>query len=69
MAERLIMGEILAQITAPHFCAGIVLRDDHVVETAPIVSYMRRWSRDRVREYCRRKGWRVRCHMAPEVGE
>ena len=62
------MNEMLAQIDAPHFCAGIVLRDEHVVEAAPIVGYMKRWSRDRVREYCRRKGWRVRvqCHMAPE---
>ncbi|MGY3615694.1 hypothetical protein [Bradyrhizobium sp. USDA 10063] len=39
--------------------AGIVLHDDVVVETAPIVRFMRRWSRDRVREYCRKYGWDI----------
>jgi hypothetical protein len=53
------MTETLAQIEASHFCAGIVLWDDRVVETAPIVRYMRDWSRDRVRTYCLKKGWRV----------
>ncbi|MEY9184721.1 hypothetical protein ABIG06_006269 [Bradyrhizobium sp. USDA 326] len=51
--------EILAQIRAPDFTAGIVLFDDVVVETAPIVRYMRRWSRERVREECRKRGWSV----------
>jgi len=38
-----------------------VLFDDRVVEAAPIVGYMKkqRWSRDRVRDYCRDKGWEV----------
>ena len=55
------MTEILAQIDAPHFCAGIVLRDDVVIEAADIVKYMRRnrWTRDQVRAYCERKGWKV----------
>jgi protein subunit release factor A len=53
---------ILAQITAPHFCAGLVLDDDErVVEAAPIIGYMKenRWTRDMVRDYCTRRGWRV----------
>jgi hypothetical protein len=55
------MIETLAQIDAPHFCAGIVLWNDRVVEAASIVQYMRRqkWSRDRVRSYCAEKGWKV----------
>ena len=55
------MMETLAIIDAPHFYAGIVLWDDRVVEGADIVKYMSKakWSRDRVREYCRKKGWRV----------
>lgn len=53
------MREILAVIDAPHFYAGIVLWDDRVTEAAHIVKYMRKWSRDRVREYCREKGWRI----------
>lgn len=55
----MIITETLAQISAPHFHAGIVLWDDRVIEVAPIVSYMKRWSRDRVREYCKSKGWKV----------
>lgn len=53
------MVETLAQIDAPHFCAGIVLWDDKVVEAADIVKYMRRWTRDKVRDYCAKKQWRV----------
>jgi hypothetical protein len=55
------MRETLAQIDCPHFCAGIVLQNDKVVEAAPIVKYMarQRWSRDRVRDYCRQRGWKV----------
>ena len=55
------MIEILAQIEAPHFCAGIVLQNDRVVEAAPILHYMKKakWTRDRVRTYCAEKGWRV----------
>ena len=52
-------GEVLAFIDAPHFFAGIVLIDDRVREAADIVRYMRGWSRDRVRDYCKLKGWRV----------
>lgn len=53
------MIETLAAIDAPHFYAGIVLWDDRVVEAADIVKYMRRWSRDKVRDYCKRKGWKI----------
>lgn len=50
---------MLAAIDAPHFYAGVVLDDDVVTIAAPIVKYMRGWSRDKVREYCRAKGWKI----------
>lgn len=55
------MWETLAAIDAPHFFAGIVLQNDVVVEAADIVKYMRKgkWTRDKVRDYCKRKGWKV----------
>jgi hypothetical protein len=53
------MTEILAQIDAPHFCAGIVLRADRVIEVSPIVRYMRGWTRAKVRSYCAGKGWKI----------
>jgi hypothetical protein len=51
--------ETLAQIDAPHFHAGIVLQADRVVEAAPIVKYMKGWTRERVRKYCNNRGWKV----------
>ena len=51
--------EILAVIDAPHFYAGIIMENDRVIEAADIVKYMRRWPRDRVRNYCEGKGWKV----------
>jgi hypothetical protein len=58
------MIEILAQVKAPkpsQFVAGLVHWDDIVVEAAPIIGYMKRgrWTRDRVRAYCERQGWKV----------
>jgi hypothetical protein len=59
------MIEILAAIDAPKtgskpgFFAGIVLWDDRVEVTADIVRYMRGWDRDRVRSYCKQRGWTV----------
>jgi len=53
--------EVVVQIVAPHFTAGIVMRGDRVVEAAPIVGYMRvkRWTRGKVKEYCAEKGWKA----------
>jgi hypothetical protein len=51
---------MLAQITAPHFVAGIVLDDGIVATAAPIVKYMVGWNRDRVRDYCHQKAWHIR---------
>ena len=50
---------MLARIVAPHFIAGIILKEDRVVQAAPIVSYMINWSRNRVINYCRSKSWTV----------
>jgi hypothetical protein len=53
------IDEILAQIRAPHFTAGIVLFDGKVVETAPILRRFKGRSRDHVRAECKRLGWEV----------
>jgi hypothetical protein len=56
-------GEILVRLTAPGsggrsgFCCGIVIRDDKVVRTAPIVGFMLKWPSDQVRTYCKSVGW------------
>jgi len=51
---------VTAQIYAPGpkpFTAGIVLRDDRVIEAAPIVRYMVGWKRSSVRSYCKERRW------------
>jgi hypothetical protein len=55
----------MMQITAPHFCAGVVLGTDNirVVRTAPILRYMLGWTQQRVRAYCASKHWTVE-HIA-----
>lgn len=55
----MIITEMLVSIEAPHFTAGIVLWDDKVVEAAPIIRYMRKWSRGKVRDYCKARDWKI----------
>lgn len=52
-------SELLAVIDAPHFYAGVVLWDGKVTEAANIVKYMRGWDRNRVREFCAAKKWKI----------
>ena len=52
--------EILAQVSGPDFVAGIVLVDDRVTKAAPILRFMRGWSRDRVRTFCLESNWNIR---------
>jgi hypothetical protein len=53
------MNETLVQIRSRNFVAGIVLIDDKVVETAPILRFLKGWSGQRVWEYCARYRWEV----------
>lgn len=50
---------MLLRIEAPHFVAGVVVRDHRVAKSAPIVKYMRGWPQSKVLSYCASKGWRV----------
>jgi len=45
----------LVRITAPHFVAGIVVRE----RAAPILAYMLPWSLTQILRYCDRKGWQA----------
>ena len=55
--------ETLAVIDAENhpkkFYGGIVLWDDKVVEAADCFRFMKKWDRNKVRIYCRTKGWKV----------
>ena len=41
--------------------AGFAIEQHRVVEAAPIVGYMKKqnWTRTKVRDYCRTKGWKI----------
>jgi hypothetical protein len=52
-------AEYLLMIDAPHFCCGVVFRENQVIRAAPIVHYMRGWNADRLKRYCAKRGWRV----------
>ena len=43
--------------TARNFTAAVILQDDVVVKTAPILQYMNGWTLSRVEEYCRKRHW------------
>lgn len=43
----------MIRILAPHFVAGIIPAE----RAAPILSYMRMWSVERIVRYCQSKGW------------
>lgn len=44
----------MIRILAPHFVAGV---DLSARRAAPILSYMRTWSAERIARYCQSKGW------------
>ena len=53
--------ETVMQITAPYFCAGIVLRNGRAIDGAPILHYMlsNGWDEEKIRGYCLKKGWSI----------
>lgn len=52
-------SERLWQVTTHVFCAGIVTHDDVVIDAAPILRWSIGKTRDELRAYFSRKGWRV----------
>lgn len=52
------MTETVVVIHAPHFCAGLIIRDGHVIDAAPILRWTIGKERDQLKAYLHRKGWR-----------
>jgi len=49
---------MLLRITAPHFTAGVILRNrGRSNRCAPIVKYMAGWDKGQIIKYCESKGW------------
>ncbi len=55
--------ETLYQITAPHFCAGLVVREIEgsgvVIAAAPIIYFTLHWSEERMLDYFYQKNFKV----------
>lgn len=49
----------MISVNAPHFCAGLELRENKVVNAAPILKYMMGWNEEKVISYCKKKDWNV----------
>lgn len=47
----------LIWVDAPHLYAGVVLELGVVIRFAPILKYMRGWTADDIKAYCRKKRW------------
>lgn len=56
----------LWQITAPHFCAGIITTNGICTEAAPILAWTIGKSRQELREYFTRRTWLVK-RIATEI--
>ena len=51
------VSDELIRVVAPHFVAGIILRDGIAVETAPILKWAMGKSRSELCDYFAKKGW------------
>lgn len=58
---------MLVRVEAPHFVAGAVLQDGVVTEAAPILKYAVGWTRERLRDYVRSKGWMAKIVVTRDV--
>ena len=50
---------MLVRVSSPYFEAAFVLRDNVVVEAAPIIKYMKGKNREWVRNYVKKKEWKA----------
>lgn len=50
---------MLIRVVAPHFVAGLIIENDICTEAAPILQWAKGWTRDRLRDYFSKKGWKA----------
>lgn len=51
--------EQLIRVEAPHFVAAFIMRGEQVVRAAPILKWVHGKTRDEMRAYFKRKGWKA----------
>lgn len=61
---------MLVQVSAPHFVAGIILKDGVVIEAAPILKWTIGKTQKWLREYFIKKEWKaVQVQHKPAIQE
>ena len=50
---------VMVRVEAPHFVAGMVVVNDKVIRTAPILHWAKGKTMQELRPYLQRKGWTV----------
>jgi len=50
---------MLIRICSSYFVAGVVLEDNVVIKTAPIIKYMKGWNSNKVVKYSINKNWKI----------
>lgn len=53
------VNEQLARVEAPHFVAGLILRDGRCSRAAPILKWAIGKTQDELRTYFAQKGWKA----------
>ena len=56
----MIVTETFAQLIGTSGSCAVIFWGDEVVDAAPIVKFMKGWSRVKVRDYCAQHGWKAR---------
>ena len=51
--------EILYRIESNYFTCGIIIENNLVIRTAPIVNYMLNWNLFKVLLYCKKKNFKI----------
>lgn len=59
-------SEILVRVTAPHFCASVILMRGAVVRAAPILRWALGWESAPLSAYFKKKGWEATQKRLPD---
>lgn len=54
----MLVTHMLVRVEAPHFVAGLEVRNGKVAHAAPIIGYMLGWKWVNASQYLQRKGWK-----------
>lgn len=51
--------EKLIRVTSSYFCAGVIAKNEIIINAAPILKYMIGWNAITFKNYCIKKGFKI----------